>query len=112
MKDKIIEFEVKMLEEKILVCISKKVDYLIKYFPDAGLAEYSDTANGLAFTAIHRDKSFRRVVWLEVWDKALLVHELYHIINQIFKDNGIDDDETGARLMEHLYRETVKRYKK
>jgi hypothetical protein len=53
------------------------------------------------------------VVWIEhIADTGSLVHELYHIVQDFLKHITSSDEETGAYLIQYLYREARRRLDK
>lgn len=49
-------------------------------------------------------------VWLEsAGDSGSLVHELYHVVQDFLKHIEAKDEETGAYLLQYLYREATRR---
>ena len=53
------------------------------------------------------------VVWIEdADDTGSLVHELYHVVADFLKHITSSDEETGAYLIQYLYREARKRLDK
>jgi hypothetical protein len=52
-------------------------------------------------------------VWLEdVTDAGSLVHELYHVTQDFLKHIEASDEETGAYLLQYLFREAQSRLTK
>ena len=52
-------------------------------------------------------------VWLEdAADHGSLVHELYHVTSDFLKHIEASDEETGAYLIQYLYREARRRLDK
>ena len=52
-------------------------------------------------------------VWLEdAADHGSLVHELYHVTSDFLKHIEASDEETGAYLLQYLYREAILRLNK
>ena len=50
------------------------------------------------------------LVWLEdAGDSGSLVHELYHVVQDFLKHIEAKDEETGAYLLQYLYREATRR---
>jgi hypothetical protein len=53
------------------------------------------------------------VVWIEsADDTGSLVHELYHVVQDFLKHIAAVEEETGAYLIQYLYREARKRLDK
>jgi hypothetical protein len=53
------------------------------------------------------------VVWIEhIADTGSLVHELYHVVQDFLKHITSSDEETGAYLIQYLYREARRRLDK
>jgi len=53
------------------------------------------------------------VVWVEdAADLGSLVHELYHVVSDFLKHITSSDEETGAYLIQYLYREAIQRLSK
>jgi hypothetical protein len=53
------------------------------------------------------------VVWIEdASDTGSLVHELYHVVADFLKHIESSDEETGAYLIQYLYREARRRLDK
>jgi hypothetical protein len=53
------------------------------------------------------------VVWIEdAEDTGSLVHELYHVVSDFLKHITSSDEETGAYLIQYLYREARRRLDK
>jgi len=52
------------------------------------------------------------VIWVEdVKDIPVLIHEIYHLVDDIFKFHGVEGDnhsEFGAKLAEYYMREILK----
>jgi hemerythrin len=52
------------------------------------------------------------VVWIEdAADTGSLVHELYHVVQDFLKHITSSDEETGAYLIQYLFREAIKKNK-
>jgi hypothetical protein len=52
------------------------------------------------------------VVWIEdASDTGSLVHELYHVVQDFLKHITSSDEETGAYLIQYLFREAIKKNK-
>lgn len=52
-------------------------------------------------------------VWIEAAeDSGSLVHELYHVVQDFLKHIDAKDEETGAYLIQYLYREAMRRIDK
>jgi hypothetical protein len=52
------------------------------------------------------------VVWIEdADDTGSLVHELYHVVSDFLKHITSSDEETGAYLIQYLFREATKKNK-
>jgi hypothetical protein len=50
------------------------------------------------------------VVWTEdAGDAGSLVHELYHVVQDFLRHITTSDEETGAYLIQYLYREAMQR---
>lgn len=53
------------------------------------------------------------VVWVEdSGDLGSLVHELYHVVQDFLKHITSSDEETGAYLIQYLFREATRRLNK
>lgn len=53
------------------------------------------------------------VVWVEdASDLGSLVHELYHVVADFLKHITSSDEETGAYLIQYLFREATRRLNK
>jgi hypothetical protein len=53
------------------------------------------------------------VIWVEhIDDTGSLVHELYHVVQDFLKHITSSDEETGAYLIQYLYREARRRLDK
>ena len=53
------------------------------------------------------------VVWIEdASDTGSLVHELYHVVQDFLRHITSGDEETGAYLIQYLYREAMRRLSK
>lgn len=66
--------------------------------PDEGAAAWAMCYGGNA------------VVWIEnPEDTGSLVHELYHVVQGLLNHITTSDEETGAYLIQYLYREAIKR---
>jgi ERCC4-type nuclease len=53
------------------------------------------------------------VVWTEdAADTGSLVHELYHVVQDFLRHITSSDEETGAYLIQYLYREAMRRLNK
>ena len=53
------------------------------------------------------------VVWVEdAGDTGSLVHELYHVVQDFLKHITSSDEETGAYLIQYLFREAMRRLSK
>ena len=53
------------------------------------------------------------LVWLEdAGDTGSLVHELYHVTQDFLKHIEASDEETGAYLIQYLFREATKKNKR
>lgn len=53
------------------------------------------------------------VVWVEdASDIGSLVHELYHVTQDVLKHINSSDEETGAYLLQYLFREAIRRLSK
>jgi len=104
----LIEFEISLFCEKVLVCISSSTDVLKDLFPNLRLSEDDKPKLGLSFGAMHKDGSYRRVIWLKKWDITTFIHEAYHLTKYVLDHAGIECHETGAYLMEFVCSETIK----
>jgi hypothetical protein len=52
------------------------------------------------------------VVWIEdAADTGSLVHELYHVVQDFLKHITSSDEETGAYLIQYLFREAIRKNK-
>ena len=52
------------------------------------------------------------VVWIEdAADTGSLVHELYHVVQDFLKHITSSDEETGAYLIQYLFRDAIKKNK-
>lgn len=50
------------------------------------------------------------VVWVEdAGDSGSLVHELYHVVQDFLRHIASSDEETGAYLIQYLFREAMRR---
>jgi hypothetical protein len=108
----IIEFDVEIFEEKIFICISKSITSLIPFFLPAlksELTEEDDQKLGIACGAVHKDKKFRRIIWLRYWNTYTFIHEAYHTARAILEHAEITDEETGAYLIEYIVRKTYRK---
>jgi len=110
--NKIIKFKIPVFREYILVCISSNIKTLKKLFPKEKLNKYNKTNLGLAFSAMDKNKKYKRVIWLRRWDIPIFIHEVYHIVKYIIDDKSIEDHETGAYISEFIFQKTLNKIKR
>ncbi len=97
------------LEEDLYLYIGEDKDYLLEIHEDfADIGEVNESWN--AFHAVQMLKSGKlaHLMYIELEDYGLIVHELIHCVKTLMDSSGIDNEEFMAYMCQHLFYEIKK----
>ena len=99
--------DLELFEEKIIFEYNTSLESMVKKY-NIDRDDYKTTSNGIMVPLINqRTNSHVKLIWLEEYDVEILIHEIYHVIWEIFNKRGINDSETGAYMMGYIYKKLV-----
>lgn len=106
-----IKININITDTPIHVFIGKEKEEIVKQYPNSKKSILDDDYSGIMGWWKNNDKTMNAIIYIQKWDIPVLVHEIFHFVDDWTRIYEIDDKETRAYTAGYILKTCMKKIK-